>query len=89
MPLLDDGFTAIWYRVYHIFYSFLPSYIINFIWMFGAMGGIFISLLCALQIVHASFLWVLSVPRLLRNYRAATPVSNPPEINMLAYVEFS
>lgn len=66
--------------------KFSILYLINFIWMFGALAGIIITILCYFQIVYSSGLWIFSVPW------AISSGKNPMEplrVNQLVYGGFS
>jgi hypothetical protein len=45
---------------------FALAYCFNFIWIFGAIAGLVITVLCYLQIVHSAVLWIIWLPYLAR-----------------------
>lgn len=72
------GFTM-FATVFWIIYS------ASFIWMFGIVGGIIVTLLCFFQILHVSILWIFSVPGLIQIYKNR----DIPRLNPLIYGGFS
>ena len=68
--------------------SFVLIYAINFIWMFGIIGGIVISLLCFLQIAYSSGLWVFNLPGLIGMHKNLDNFTIP-KVNSWVYGGFS
>ncbi|MDI6789990.1 MAG: hypothetical protein QME44_04785, partial [Thermodesulfobacteriota bacterium] len=64
---------------------FALTYLIGFIWMFGAVPGIAITLLCYFQVVHSAGLWVFGLPWLIRMNKGLAF----PTVNRTAYGSFS
>lgn len=60
-------------------------YLINFIWMFGIIIGIIISVLTFFQLVYATLLWPFSVPWLIGIYKK----NDIPRVNLLIYGTWS
>jgi hypothetical protein len=69
-------------------YFFYITYAISFIWMFGAVAGIVISLLCLFQIVYSSALWVFSLPWLVK-MNNSNPLYSIPEVDIWVYGGYS
>ena len=60
-------------------------YLINFIWMFGILAGIIISILTFFQIIYSTLLWPFLLPWLMSIYKK--PII--PKVNLLAYGSLS
>ena len=67
---------------------FTLIYLVSFIWMFGAVAGIIISILCYLQIIYSTFLWILLLPWLLVTNNLINSTGTP-QVNLFAYGGFS
>lgn len=52
---------------------FVIIYLLNFIWMFGFLLGIAITILTFFQIIFYCFLWLLVLPKIIKFYRCKTP----------------
>jgi hypothetical protein len=88
-----DGFWEQGRLPYPIAFSlfsniFALAYFTSFIWMFGVVGGLIISLLCFFQIVHSAFLWIFLLPNLISTFKS---LDNRiiPKVNALVYGGFS
>jgi hypothetical protein len=68
--------------------SFIVIYLISFIWMFGAIGGIVAALLCFLQIIYTAGLWVFALPGLISMHKSINNYMTP-KVNLSAYAGFS
>lgn len=64
---------------------FAILYLLNFIWMFGLLAGIIISVLSYFQVVYSAGLWIFSIPWLLKVHRSPTF----PPVNPMIYGGFS
>ena len=64
--------------------SFLLTYLVSFVWMFGIVAGVVVFLLCYLQVVYCAGLWVFSIPWLISRRRATTI----PRVNREVYASF-
>jgi len=67
---------------------FALVYLVSFIWMFGVVAGIIISILCYLQIIYSTFLWILLLPWLLVMHNPNSSI-NTPKVNPFIYGGFS
>jgi len=67
---------------------FALLYLVSFIWMFGAVAGIIISVLCYFQIIYATFLWIILLPWLMLMHRPNRNFALP-EVNPFIYGGFS
>ena len=67
---------------------FALVYLVSFIWMFGVVAGIIISILCYFQIIYSTFLWILLLPWLLVMHNPKSSF-NKPEVNPFIYGGFS
>jgi len=67
---------------------FALIYLVSFIWMFGIIGGIIVSILCYFQITYSTLLWIILLPWLLLVHN---PKSNfqTPQVNPFIYGAFS
>lgn len=65
--------------------SLIVVYLTSFIWIFGVIAGVVVSLLCFLQVVYTACLWIFSLPWLLSVHRNLTI----PKVNPLVYGGFS
>ena len=68
---------------------FALIYLVSFIWMFGAVAGIIISILCYFQIVYSAGLWLFSLPSLLRMYSTPRDTNALPQVNLFIYGSLS
>ncbi len=75
---------------------FAFTYLVSFIWMFGVIVGIIISLLCFFQIVNSAILWIFLTPWLLSINRNQSDYSflikgelELPQVNLVLYAGFS
>jgi len=68
---------------------FALIYLVSFIWMFGAVAGIIISILCYFQIVYSAILWLFLLPFLLSMYGTPRNSTVPPQVNPFIYGGFS
>lgn len=64
---------------------FAIIYLVSLIWMFGAVAGIIISILCYFQAVYSAGLWIFGLPWLLNIHRNLTL----PKVNPSVYGGFS
>lgn len=64
---------------------FAVAYLISFVWMFGAIAGIIVALLCYFQLVYSAGLWIFSLPMLINMKRNLSI----PEVNSFVYGSFS
>jgi hypothetical protein len=67
--------------------SFALIYLVNFIWMFGVIGGIVVALLCFLQILYSAGLWVFLLPGLISMHKSFDNFE-VPKVNPLVYGGF-
>lgn len=83
--LLEQGRLP--YQMGFLFFAnlFAVLYLVSFVWMFGLLAGIVVTMLCYFQIVYSAGLWLLSLPWLLSMHRNRTM----PRVNPLAYGGFS
>jgi len=68
--------------------SFPLVYLISFIWMFGVIAGIVMTLLCFFQLVYCTILWIFSIPSLIKMHRSTYNYSMP-KVNPFIYGSFS
>jgi len=68
---------------------FALIYLVSFIWMFGAVAGIIVSILCYFQIVYSAALWLFLLPFLLSMYGTHRNFTTPPQVNPFIYGGFS
>ena len=66
-------------------FLFVVLYLINFIWIFGILTGIILSVLSFLQIIHSSCLWIFLLPSALMMQGNL----NIPKVNLIAYSGWS
>jgi len=64
---------------------FAILYLVAFIWMFGSVAGIIISVLAYFQVVYSTGLWVFSLPWLVSMHRNIAV----PRVNPMVYGGFS
>jgi tetratricopeptide (TPR) repeat protein len=64
---------------------FAILYLINFIWLFGLLPGIIISVLIYFQIVYSAGFWIFLIPWLQKVHRSPTF----PQVNPMVYGGFS
>jgi len=64
---------------------FALTCLVSFVWMFGAVAGVVIFLLCLLQVVYSAGLWIFSLPWLIAMERK----QSIPSVNLLVYGGFS
>ena len=64
---------------------FAILYLVAFIWMFGLIAGIIISVLTYFQVVYSAGLWVFSLPWLVSMHRNIAV----PRVNPMVYGGFS
>ncbi len=67
---------------------FALIYLVSIIWMFGAVAGIIISIMCYFQIVYSAVLWLFLLPFLLSMY-GTRPKLTIPQVNPFIYGGFS
>ena len=71
---------------FSIFFAILTLlYSINFIWMFGLLGGLVLALLALFQIINATFLWPFLIPTLIK----LRENNGMPKVNMTKYAIWS
>ena len=63
---------------------FMVTCFVNFVWMFGALAGIGVFLLCILQAVYSAGLWIFLLPWLIKMQND----QNIPKVNLSAYASF-
>jgi hypothetical protein len=73
---------------------FALIFLVGYIWIFGVVPGIIVSILSYFQIVYSAFLWVFLLPYLIstmRNNFSDTVIAFmcPPKVNPLIYGGFS
>ncbi len=73
---------------------FALIYLVGYIWMFGVVAGVIVSILCYFQIVFSAFLWVFLLPWLVSTLRRnfsnlSIALLCPPEVNPFVYGGFS
>lgn len=68
--------------------AFALIYFVGFVWMFGIIAGTVVALLCFLQIVYSSGLWIFSLPWLISMHKSIDNFE-VPTVSPLVYGSFS
>ena len=84
-PFWEQGLLP--YSMGFLFYVFLfvVLYLINFIWIFGILTGIILSVLSFLQVIYSSCLWIFLLPSALMMQGNL----NIPKVNSITYIGWS
>jgi len=62
---------------------FALTYVVSFIWMFGAVAGVIVALLCFFQVPYHAVLWIFVIIPNFLNKQAVTNIRKNPSYNKL------